>query len=332
MEVATNNTANNTAAAPGQPDSTNPAPLRSKRRRQRPGSNGPHDNTSTPLDSQPIEGRRSIPSQVPNDTKSRPKNHPKRRPQGAAQPEVNEGSGPSGSGTSVTANGPQSSARQIARPQGQPWRTRQQKNDHSQVESTADNNISTSASSSVIIITGDGGDGGFPPRPPAASSQVNPNTGGKGRRGAKFNSGFTTSDASGNAAGKRPAQHRRPKPTNQNIPKGDDLTSTLIRGLSVAPFMDCAICFNAIHPAQPTWSCSPSIPVLINTSSDYTSSTTEAQYCWTTFHLKCIRSWAEKSFNEVKEAWRARGEPEKGGEWRCPGCQGKRITLMGGYR
>lgn len=329
MEVATSttSTANNTAAAPGQTDSTNPAPSRNSRRRHRPGPNQPHDNSSTPLDGQAAPGRRQLPDRGPNDTNSRPKNQRKRRPQVTGQPEVNGGPG---SGPSLQGNGPEGSARQTARPQGQPRRNRQQKSDPPLVQSTPDNNTSTSASSSVIIITGDGEDGRFPPRPPVASSQMNSNAGGKGRRGAKFNSAFTA-DAAGSAAGKRP-QHRHPKYTNQNIPDGDDLTSTLIRGLSVAPYMDCAICFNAIHPAQPTWSCSPSIPVLSNTSTDYTSSTTEPQYCWTTFHHKCIRSWAEKSYNEVKEAWRARGEPEKGGEWRCPGCQGRRKTLMGAYR
>ncbi|KAJ7910620.1 hypothetical protein B0H13DRAFT_2251237 [Mycena leptocephala] len=50
----------------------------------------------------------------------------------------------------------------------------------------------------------------------------------------------------------------------------------------------------------PTWSCSPSIPVLET-----------QQYCWTTFHLKCIRSWAAKSVKEVADAWAARGEPQR---------------------
>jgi len=127
---------------------------------------------------------------------------------------------------------------------------------------------------------------------------------------------------------------------------GDDLVSTLSRGLSTPPFTDCPICFSGIHPAQPTWSCSPSIPVVLPEGSSFA----EAQYCWTTFHLKCIRSWSEKSYNDVKAAWRARGEPERDGEWRCPvrlldcilsksmltsicqGCQGKRHTLIGGYR
>ena len=101
----------------------------------------------------------------------------------------------------------------------------------------------------------------------------------------------------------------------------DNLTSTLIHSLSTPPYSDCPICFNAIHPAQPTWSCSPSSDKL-----DVT-----AQCCWTTFHLKCVRSWASKSVREVADARLARGE-EVIGDWRCPGCQLKRDTVPGGYR
>ncbi|KAJ7912584.1 hypothetical protein B0H13DRAFT_2250977 [Mycena leptocephala] len=38
------------------------------------------------------------------------------------------------------------------------------------------------------------------------------------------------------------------------------------------------------------------------------------QYCWTTFHLQCIRSWAAQSVKEVADAWAARGEPQHGGD------------------
>jgi transcriptional repressor NF-X1 len=48
--------------------------------------------------------------------------------------------------------------------------------------------------------------------------------------------------------------------------------------------------------------------------------------------VKCVRAWAEKSFNDVKEAWRARGEVDKSGEWRCPGCQGRRGDIGITYR
>jgi hypothetical protein len=61
-----------------------------------------------------------------------------------------------------------------------------------------------------------------------------------------------------------------------------DLTSRLVHSFThKADALDCPICFNSIHPAQPIWSCS--LSETIDTC------------CWTTFHLKCIRSWAQKS-------------------------------------
>ena len=103
------------------------------------------------------------------------------------------------------------------------------------------------------------------------------------------------------------------------------MISILIRGLTSAPYHDCPICFSSIRPDQAIWSCSPSSP-LIQNGQDKPS-----QYCWTSFHVKCIRSWADKSVKEVKEAWRARGEPDKEGDWRCPGCQAKRDVVPSGY-
>ena len=61
-----------------------------------------------------------------------------------------------------------------------------------------------------------------------------------------------------------------------------DLTSRLIHSFThKADALDCPICFNSIHPAQPIWSCS--------------STRSVETCCWTTFHLKCVRSWAQKS-------------------------------------
>ncbi|EPQ53520.1 hypothetical protein GLOTRDRAFT_45377 [Gloeophyllum trabeum ATCC 11539] len=108
-------------------------------------------------------------------------------------------------------------------------------------------------------------------------------------------------------------------------PKKDDLTSTLIHNLRTPPYPDCPICFSAIHPVQPTWSCSPSLPI-----AGAEGENENMQCCWTTFHLKCIKSWASKSVKEMAEAWRARGEDRKG-EWRCPGCQAKRMIVPNGY-
>ncbi|KAJ7096711.1 hypothetical protein B0H15DRAFT_54387 [Mycena belliarum] len=133
-------------------------------------------------------------------------------------------------------------------------------------------------------------------------------------RGANFNTGLTSGDTAPSAP-----KHTRPKP--KAAPVADDLTSILTAALGTPPYPDCPICFSAVHPAQPTWSCSPSITVLET-----------QQYCWTTFHLKCIRSWAAKSVKEVADAWAARGEPQRGGEWRCPGCQARRVAVPTSYR
>lgn len=139
-------------------------------------------------------------------------------------------------------------------------------------------------------------------------------------RGAKFNAGLTDpAHASSNTPPtSSTSKYTLPGPTK------DDLTSTLIHGLRTPPYQDCPICFNAIRPEQPTWSCSPSA-----TAGDGHENA-NAQCCWTTFHLKCIRSWAGKSVKEIVDAWRARGE-ERGGEWRCPGCQSKREMVPNGY-
>ncbi|KAJ7136015.1 hypothetical protein C8R44DRAFT_609441 [Mycena epipterygia] len=162
---------------------------------------------------------------------------------------------------------------------------------------------------------------------PSTPAQSNPNwrtqaadssasASGPPRRGraAKFNTGLTSGDAPSAAP-----KYTRPK--HKPAPVADDLTSILTAALGTAPYPDCPICFSAVHPAQPTWSCSPSIPVLET-----------QQYCWTTFHLKCIRSWAAKSVKEVADAWTARGEPHRGGEWRCPGCQARRVAVPTSYR
>ena len=103
------------------------------------------------------------------------------------------------------------------------------------------------------------------------------------------------------------------------------MISILIRGLTSAPYHDCPICFSSIRPDQAIWSCSPSTPLIQNGQNE------PSQYCWTSFHVKCIHSWADKSVKEVTEAWRARGEPHKKGDWRCPGCQAKRDIVPSGY-
>jgi transcriptional repressor NF-X1 len=78
----------------------------------------------------------------------------------------------------------------------------------------------------------------------------------------------------------------------------------------------------SVHREQPIWSCSPSITTILPHDAEG-----PPQYCWTTFHLKCIRSWASKSVKDIEDAWRARGEEGKTGDWRCPGCQAKREVV-----
>lgn len=165
------------------------------------------------------------------------------------------------------------------------------------------------------------------------SSTDNRNPSGKGnRRGPKFNAGLTERDPISStdaalASGILPQgkYKGKGKARGPNPPLADDLTSTLSHALRTPPYPDCPICFSSIHPAQPTWSCSPSIPVILSNDSD------PPQYCWTTFHIKCIKSWAAKSVKEVADAWRARGEEGKHGDWRCPGCQSKREVVPSGY-
>ncbi|KAH7924930.1 hypothetical protein BV22DRAFT_1195572 [Leucogyrophana mollusca] len=152
------------------------------------------------------------------------------------------------------------------------------------------------------------------PAPDPDSSQPPPPR--TGRRRAKFNAGLTDP-----ADAKSASDHtKKPEPKNHTAPPADDLTSILTHALRTPPYPDCPICFNSVHPGQPTWSCSPEV------AADGHGGTTSAQCCWTTFHLKCIRSWAAKSVKDLEDAWRARGE-DRQGEWRCPGCQAKREVV-----
>jgi transcriptional repressor NF-X1 len=159
--------------------------------------------------------------------------------------------------------------------------------------------------------------------PPKEGAPTNRRRKNNNPRAAKFNAGLT--EATAGTSRSRPRQNNSHHNNRGPSAKADDLTSTLIRSLSVRPFLECLICFNPIHPLEKTWSCSPLIPIV--------PADTEAnpQYCWSTLHLKCIRSWSEKSYKEIQAAWIARGEHGRGGEWRCPGCQGKRTRLIRSY-
>ena len=142
------------------------------------------------------------------------------------------------------------------------------------------------------------------------------------KRRGKFDGKLTTGDAE---------SHRDDRHTNPDREKyrvdyaSDDITTRLIRDLRTFPYLDCAICFNAIRPHQPTWSCSPNTPIVLTEDSQ------QAQYCWATLHLKCVRSWASKSIADIQQAYRSRGE-DKPGEWLCTGCRAKRTIEPSSYK
>jgi len=162
------------------------------------------------------------------------------------------------------------------------------------------------------------------PQQPAVSKQSTGPHGGSKRR-AKFHGKLTDKDGPSNTASpSKPADKYHVK---MEKPAVDDLTSRLIQELSSPPYPDCPICFSSVYREQPIWSCSPIIPTILPHDAEG-----PPQYCWTTFHLKCIRSWASKSVQDIEDAWRARGEEGRTGDWRCPGCQGKREDIPKIYR
>lgn len=125
----------------------------------------------------------------------------------------------------------------------------------------------------------------IPPNDTVGSSQVDatPTTTPNPSRSRKKQFGARLTDNASPAFTRSPAPHMTPAP----ISTADmDLTTRLIYSFTHKDdALDCPICFASIHPAQPIWSC---------------SSGGDAS-CWTTFHLKCIRSWALKSmFNSIK--------------------------------
>ncbi|GLB39230.1 putative R3H domain containing protein [Lyophyllum shimeji] len=144
----------------------------------------------------------------------------------------------------------------------------------------------------------------------ASSNQPPRRAGGPSRRGAKFNAGLTEPGTT-SCSSDKPVNKYKNTAAARTEPEADDLTSRLIHDLRTPPYSDCPICFNSIHPAQRTWSCSPSIPVIRPPDAE----TDEAQYCWTTFHLKCIGEWAAKSVKDIVDAWRARGQTRSCALW-----------------
>ena len=172
---------------------------------------------------------------------------------------------------------------------------------------------------------------GTTPQQVGAHQTTQPNRGGRRRQ---INTALTEAEPS--HAQQRDQHHERPRKPDA---KSDSLTSRLTHSLSVPPYVDCPICFNVIHPDQPIWSCQPgsssgtSLLCLIkNSPNSHVDSpeSSDVQCCYTPFHLKCIKSWASKSVKDMREAYRVRGE-DKPGEWRCPGCQRRRLHVPQSY-
>lgn len=178
------------------------------------------------------------------------------------------------------------------------------------------------------------------PKPPTTSENVSsegikpPSDGAppsgqpRHRRDQKFNPNLT------DASPKPPReQHKSHQSGKYHAPsQKDDLTSRLIHEIRTHPYPDCAICFNSIHPAQPTWSCSPTSSIAIDGQIALAADAETSQCCWITLHLKCVRSWASKSVKEVADALRARGEEAGESAWLCPACRTKRSSVPSGYK
>ncbi|EIW85230.1 hypothetical protein CONPUDRAFT_135045 [Coniophora puteana RWD-64-598 SS2] len=151
-----------------------------------------------------------------------------------------------------------------------------------------------------------------------------------GRRAAKFKGSLTTAtdDAPDASTHKKPAGKTHPP---RRAAEPDTLAGRLAHALQTPPYADCPICFNSIHPAAPTWSCAPPTLGRADQTDEKPDTDSKDDCCWTTFHLKCIKSWASKSVKDLEAAWRARGE-ERPGEWRCPGCQARRMQVPSEYK
>ncbi|KAG8925884.1 FKBP12-associated protein [Tulasnella sp. 418] len=156
-------------------------------------------------------------------------------------------------------------------------------------------------------------------------------------RRRQFGSKLTTTDdnATPTPTEHSSGGHRRTQSSNKNAAapstqsKDMDLTSRLTaafsRTASPDDAPDCPICFSTIGPGNPTWSCSPTLDGSDPLHDEH------GVCCWTSFHLKCIKSWAAKSTKETREAYLAR-EVDNVGEWRCPGCQTRRSVVPRDYR
>lgn len=197
-----------------------------------------------------------------------------------------------------------------------------------------DQEHSTSQSENVAASSRNPDGGRGPSKRPQDTSKGSNNNRHVGRKPDRQHSGVPQSESLSTAPSRNHGRSRRGQFGSQltaqrnapvtpllrrpsSPPLSSDLTTRLTYALRTPPYPDCPICFNPLHPAQPTWSCSLSDQV--------------TSCCWATFHLKCVREWARKSTKEIRDAFVAR-EVSKEEYWRCPGCQTKRNQVPGSYR
>lgn len=202
--------------------------------------------------------------------------------------------------------------------------SRPPRRNHPRPQKQSGNDSSTSASSTVAHRQPGSG-----PRDSSKQQNRPPRRG----RGTRFNAELSENPAGNDT--QEPNSEGGNRRYRNPAPKQDDLTSTLIHSLKSPPYRDCLICFSAIRPFEPIWSCSSLAPTSPGSDDEKAGSqaapaAVNTQCCWTPFHLKCIRQWASKSVKDLADAWRARGE-DRPGSWRCPGCQSKRLAVPSGY-
>ncbi|WFD20070.1 FKBP12-associated protein [Malassezia caprae] len=124
----------------------------------------------------------------------------------------------------------------------------------------------------------------------------------------------------------RPARARRHKatfgtqltakadlPPPAPVPEYADLRTRLIAELASDDY-DCAICYHPVLRKQPIWSCAR---------------------CHAVLHLPCVRTWAERSVQQMEEQFRLHEDPDvqrQRGHWRCPACQAVEEAIPRTYR
>jgi len=104
-----------------------------------------------------------------------------------------------------------------------------------------------------------------------------------------------------------------PPPAPAPIPEYADLRTRLTTELAGDDY-DCAICYHPVLRKQPIWSCAR---------------------CHAVLHLPCVRTWAERSVQQMEEQYRLHEDPDvqrQRGHWRCPACQAVEEAIPRTYR